>query len=110
MHTGARSTAETTATEEVRARLSFDFDHQSSSTTDLAAPSPSNVSVLLGTCASVTGRESSWQDARAAEQQALGKLEAEWAQKLQAPLDELADFEQTVDRAATELNAFLARC
>lgn len=99
---GAASTVETTATEQVRARLSFDFDQQSSNTAD--------VSVLRGTCAPVARRESSWQDARATEQQALDNLEAEWAQKLQAPLDELADFEETVSRAATELHTFLSRC
>lgn len=99
---GAASTVETTATEQVRARLSFDFDQQSSNTAD--------ASVLRGTCAPVARRESSWQDARATEQQALDNLEAEWAQKLQAPLDELADFEETVSRAATELHTFLSRC
>ena len=100
---GAASTVETTATEQVRARLSFDFDQQSSNTVD--------ASVLRGTCAPVARRESSWQqDARATEQQALDTLEAEWAQKLQAPLDELADFEETVSRAATELHTFLSRC
>ena len=98
---GAASTVETTATEQVRARLSFDFDQQSNT---------ADASELRTTCAPVARRESSWQDARATEQQALDNLEAEWAHKLQAPLDELADFEETVSRAATELHTFLSRC
>ena len=98
---GAASTVETTATEQVRARLSFDFDQQSNT---------ADASELHTTCAPVARRESSWQDARATEQQALDNLEAEWAHKLQAPLDELADFEETVSRVATELHTFLSRC
>ena len=98
---GAASTVETTATEQVRARLSFDFDQNNTADT----------SALCGKCAPVVaGRENSWQDTRAADQQALAALEAEWAQKLQAPLDELSDFEETVSRSATELHMFLSRC
>ena len=98
---GAASTVEMTATEQVRARLSFDFDQNNTADT----------SVLRGKCAPVVARrENSWQDTRGADQQALAALEAEWAQKLQAPLDELSDFEETVSRAATELHVFLSRC
>lgn len=105
-----RTHGTTTATMEtaaVRARLDFD---QSSNTVDqLRAPSP-NVSVLHGMCAPAVGQEHSLRDARASEQQALEKLEVEWARKLQAPLDELVEFEHTVSQAVTELHAFLARC
>ena len=42
------------------------------------------------------------------EEQALSALEAEWEQKLQAPLDELADFELKLGQSIGQLQRFLA--
>ena len=91
--------------EQVRARLDFD----QSSTVGHTAPSPSVHHRATCSSAPLAGQERSWRDDRASEEHALEQLEAEWALRLQAPLDELLEFEHTVSRAVTELQTFLAR-
>ena len=95
----------TLETEQVRARL--DFDQQSSTVEHLAAPSPPNAAA--GTSHEARPRVDGQQTLQGMrpDQQALRALEAEWAQKLRAPLDELADFEHNVSQSVIELRAFL---
>ena len=109
MNTKPASTAHlpaTVETEQVRARLDFaaelDFDlqHTSAATPTSAVQQPPQASRLPFDALPE-------QHMMRPPEQALSTLEAEWERKLQAPLDELADFELKLGQSIGQLQRFL---
>ena len=90
----------TVETEQVRARLDFDLQHT-------VAATPTSAAQQLPHATRPPFDAWPEQHVMRPPEQALTALEAEWEQKLQAPLDELADFELKLAQGIGQLQRFL---